>query len=157
MSRLVTIPLLLVCTCFAQGNIEIIAVTNSADFQPGLPQRGSLASIFCTGLQGTLGIVSATTHPLPYDLAGVSVWVNSVPAPILAVAFESGYQQINIQVPWELQRDPFSVDVFQNGLQAHTENASAGPEWSVFFRDATGHAIVQHAADYSVVTSRNPA
>src|SRR5580704_5795350 len=36
----------------ADQPIQIIALTNSADFQPGLPQKGSLASIFCTGLQG---------------------------------------------------------------------------------------------------------
>ncbi|MCU1276217.1 MAG: Glucose/sorbosone dehydrogenase-like protein [Bryobacterales bacterium] len=157
MSRIAALSLLLVWACLAQPNIQIAAVTNSADFQPGLPQTGSLASIFCTGLQGPPGIITANSRPLPYDLAGVSVWINSVPAPILAVAFENGYQQINVQVPWELQRDPFSVDVLQNGGKAHTENAAAGQEWSIFFSDATGHAIVQHAADYSLVTTQNPA
>src|SRR4051812_35170530 len=54
-------------------DIKIIAVTNSADFQPGLSDRGSLASIFCTGLKTVDGIQSATQYPLPYDIAGVSV------------------------------------------------------------------------------------
>ena len=36
--------------------ITITAVTNSADFRPGFPQKGSLASIFTTGLQGAPGI-----------------------------------------------------------------------------------------------------
>src|ERR1700676_1029921 len=80
--------------------INIVAVTNSADFATGLPQKGSLASIFCTGLQGEPGIVSATQYPLSNRVNDISVWINSVPAPILAIAFQDGYQQINVQVPW---------------------------------------------------------
>jgi uncharacterized protein (TIGR03437 family) len=32
-----------------------------------------------------------------------------------------------------------------------------GANWSVWFVDAAGHAIVQHASDYSLVTPQNPA
>jgi len=136
--------------------INIVAVTNSADFQPGLPQKGSLASIFCTGLEGAPGIIMADRYPLSSGLNGITVWINFLPAPILAVAFESGYQQINVQVPWEGLRDPLYVEVFQNGIRAHTENTQANA-FSVFFSNANGYGIVQHSSDYSPVNEQNPA
>jgi uncharacterized protein (TIGR03437 family) len=150
--------LLLSGIAFAQTTqtIAITAVTNSADFQPGLPQKGSLASIFVTGLQGAPGAVTATQYPLSNTLNGISVWINFLPAPILAIAFENGYQQINVQVPWEGQRDPLYVEVFQNEIRAHTENTQANG-FSVFFSDANGYGVVQHATDYSAVTTQNPA
>ena len=67
-----------------------------------IPMPGGLATVFCTGLSGRPGDkVVAEGLPLPLQLAGLSVDVFSSPAPILAVAFENTYQQINIQVPWE--------------------------------------------------------
>jgi uncharacterized protein (TIGR03437 family) len=136
--------------------INIVAVANSADFQPGLPQKGSLASLFVTGLQGGSGIITNSTRPLSNYLNGISVWINFLPAPILSIAFSSGYQQINVQFPWEGQRDPLYVEVFQNGMRAHTENTQVNG-WSVFFSDANGYGILQHASDYSLVTPQNPA
>jgi uncharacterized protein (TIGR03437 family) len=157
MNRAIVLLLLLICPCVSQTNIQILAVANSADFQAGLPEAGSLASIFCIGVQGSGAIVRANSNPLPYNLAGVTVFINSIPAPILAVAFEEGYQQINVQVPWELTVEPHYVEVFQNGQGAATDTSAAGGNWSVFFRDATGHGLVQHAVDYSMVTLQNPA
>jgi uncharacterized protein (TIGR03437 family) len=145
-------------SAFAQSaqTIAIAAVTNSADFQPGLPQKGSLASVFVTGLEGQPGIVAATQYPLSNVLDEISVWINFLPAPILAVAFEDGYQQINVQVPWEGQRDPLYVEVFQNGIRAHTEDTQTNA-FSVFFSDANGYGVFQRASDYALVTSLNPA
>ena len=138
--------------------ITITAVTNSADFQPGFPQKGSLASIFTTGLQGAPGIYNAHPeyYPLSNVLNGVQVWINFLRAPILSIAFLDGYQQINVQVPWEGEREPLYVEVFQNGIRAHAEAAQAA-EWSVFFADINGYAIAQHVSDYSPVTPQNPA
>lgn len=151
--------------------IQIVAVTNTADFQPGLPQKGSLASIFCTGLQGPAGIVTAPPqYPLPKQIivagSAVSVWINFTPAPILAIAFEDGYQQINVQVPWEAPQYPLFVQVFQGSNSAYLVDANpsvdllaADPsifKWNVFFVDQ-GYAIVQHASDYSAVAKQNPA
>jgi uncharacterized protein (TIGR03437 family) len=140
--------------------ITITAVTDSVDFQPGLPQKGSLASIFVTGLEGSPGVIAATQYPLSNVLDGISVWINFLPAPILAIALENGYQQINVQVPWEGQGDPLNVEVFQNGIGAQTEAAYTGStlsSLSVFFADVNGFGIVQHASDYSLVTPQNPA
>jgi uncharacterized protein (TIGR03437 family) len=156
----------------ADQSIQIVALTNSADFQPGLPQKGSLASIFCTGLEGGPGIVAAPPqYPLPTEILtgglSVSVSINFTPAPILAIAFEQGYQQINVQVPWEAPEEPLFVQVFQGSNSAYLVDPNpwvdfpfANPatfRWSVFFVDSQGYAIVQHASNYSQVTKQNPA
>ena len=141
--------------------IKIVAVTQSVDFQPGLAQPGSLSSIFTTGLQGEPGIIAATKYPLSNELSGVSVLIDSLPAPILAIGFLDGYQQINVQVPWELDFPKVpqqTVIVAQNGIQAQASNIGGNSALlSVFFSDANGYGIVQHASDYSLVTPQNPA
>jgi uncharacterized protein (TIGR03437 family) len=56
-----------------------MAVVNSASYQAGISEPGSLATIFCTGLTGVTGVVSPDTlTPLPLELAGVQVTVNFV-------------------------------------------------------------------------------
>jgi uncharacterized protein (TIGR03437 family) len=96
-------------------------------------------------------------------LAGVTVDVCGAPAPLYAVADLNGYQQINFQVPWESQfsfdgtYDRCIVTASQNGFQA-TQNAyvrrNVGAD--LFFTpDFVG--IMQHGADYSLVTRANPA
>jgi uncharacterized protein (TIGR03437 family) len=154
---------LLCATCAAQTPLTITAVTNAADLRPGFPQRGSLASVFLTGLQGQ-GTIVSSQNPLPNQIDGISVSVNFVPAPIVSISFQPAVQQINFQVPWEGDRDPLYLEVFQNGNRAafqgpYTNNGFEliTENWSVLFVDATGHALVQHAADYSPVTPQNPA
>lgn len=141
--------------------IKITKVTNSADFQPVLPHGGSLASIFLTGLQGEQGLITAYAVPLSNELNGISVWIASRPAPILAIALFDGYQQINVQVPWEHTYSPLdprsTVEVRQNGAVAQFQAIQATVPTSVFFADANGYGIVQHASDYSLVTPQNPA
>lgn len=128
-ASLTAIPLFVIAlTCSAQSQLQITAVTNTADFQPGLPQKGSLASIFTTGLQstltdlrGSLGVAQNNDRPLRNSFGGIEVWINFLRAPILAIAFENGYQQINVQVPWEGERGPLYVEVFQGDIRAHME------------------------------------
>jgi uncharacterized protein (TIGR03437 family) len=146
---------------FAQNvqTINIAAATNSADFRPGLPQPVSLCSLFVTGLQGSPGIVTAPTVPLPNELASVSVWIDSAPAPILAIAFFDGYQQINVQVPWEVSGNKsLTVSVAQNGVSAQSDQPVTANllQPSMFFADTTGYGVFQRATDYSRVTPDNP-
>jgi glucose/arabinose dehydrogenase len=79
-----------------------ISVVSSASFAEGLAP-GSLATIFGNGIAPVFGIVPATSFPLPRDTAGVSVRVNGIAAPVLAVASVDGVDQINFQVPLEIQ------------------------------------------------------
>jgi uncharacterized protein (TIGR03437 family) len=143
----------------AGAQIQILAVVNSASYQAGLPEAGSLATIFCTGLTGIADVVSpATQSPLPVQLAGVQVTVNLGAAPLLAVAdLGSGMQQINLQVPWErLLAQMSTVMVTQNGSFGKVDSVDYSRVGG-FFSDNQGSAIAVHLADGSAVTPENPA
>jgi uncharacterized protein (TIGR03437 family) len=143
----------------AGAQIQILAVVNSASYQAGLPEPGSLATIFCTGLTGIAGVASpATQTPLPLQLAGVQVTVNLGAAPLLAVAdLGSGMQQINLQVPPErLLAQLSTVRVTQNGSFGKADNVDY-PGVGGFFSDSQGSAIAVHLADGSAVAPQNPA
>jgi|ERR1017187_8150514 uncharacterized protein (TIGR03437 family) len=139
----------------ATAQIKVLAVTDAATFTPGMPYYGSLASVFCTGLTGINGIQSANSLPLPYELAGVSVTVSGATAPLLAVADLGSYQQINIQVPGLQDLASQLLQVSQGGQTGQMQWQSPAM-WGVFFTDASGYAIAQHA-DYSLVTTDHPA
>ncbi|MEP7339673.1 MAG: M36 family metallopeptidase [Acidobacteriota bacterium] len=70
-----------------------LAAVNSADFRIGPIAPGSLASIFGTNL--AVRTEAAPTAPLPFELAGTTVSVNGVPAPLVAVS----PSQVNFVVP----------------------------------------------------------
>src|SRR5262245_49751165 len=53
-----------------RAQIGNIVVTEAASFQTGWPWPGSIASVFCTGLTGISGIVTAGNYPLPLELGG---------------------------------------------------------------------------------------
>jgi uncharacterized protein (TIGR03437 family) len=124
-----------------------------------------VATIFGTGLtRGVNGIVSAsTTGALPYSINGTSVLVNNVPAPLYAVANVNGQEQINFQVPWEVQgmNLPYTVPA---ATIVVVSNGTISPAMRAFFHSAFSgiitsdgtQAIAVHA-DYSLVTSQTPA
>lgn len=145
----------------ASGQIGNIVVTSGASFQPGLPPRGSIGTIFCTGLKVT-GIVGATGTPLPTSLAGVTVTVGGVAAPLFAVADLGGYQQINFQVPiaitGSLAVEGAQLVVSQNGAQGSALVKDVPGSPGDFFQvPGTQFGIFQHASDYALVTPDNPA
>jgi hypothetical protein len=109
---------------------------------------------------------------LPYNLAGVEVFVNDALAPVLAVVIPaqptSQLEQINFQVPIERNVTDFFTQY------GKTETATiyvvvppgyVSPPFVVpvaapgggFFGDSKGYPIAQHASDYSPVTIQNPA
>jgi len=104
------------------------------------------------------GVQTATGDPLPTELAGVSILVQGVPAPILAVAgLSSGMQQINFQVPFEANLRSAAanlVEVRYQGASTFVVPQVVGPGIFVL---SDGTPAIQHAADYSLVTPDNPA
>jgi uncharacterized protein (TIGR03437 family) len=145
--------------CF--GQIEILAVTSSANFTSGRIRAGSLASIFCRGLQNVGGLIVADSHPLPLSLANVRVRFGAYDAPMLAIGNRDGglYQQINVQVPWEANTDSgYRIEV-QQGVHSAFQMVSTREEIlaPAFFVDASGYAVAQHASDYRPVTVNDPA
>ncbi|MGA2328984.1 MAG: hypothetical protein ABSH05_22175 [Bryobacteraceae bacterium] len=147
------------------GQIGNIVVTNAASFRVGVPQPGSIGTVFCTGLSVN-GIVSATGAPLPFSLAGVTVSIGGAPAPLFAVADLGGYQQVNFQVPLEAQftagyysevSGSTQVVVSQNGVQGSATVPVDTTTPGEFFRlGSTQYGVFQHV-DYSLVTEESPA
>jgi uncharacterized protein (TIGR03437 family) len=143
----------------ASAQIQILSVVNSASYQPGIPEPGGLATIFCTGITGIAGIVSPTTQsPLPLELAGVHVTVNLGAAPLLAVAdLGSGMQQINFQVPPErILAQLSTISATQSGSLGKMDNVDY-PGVGGLFTDSQGNAAALHLADGTAVTPLNPA
>jgi uncharacterized protein (TIGR03437 family) len=129
-------------------------IGNAASYNPGLPRAGGLATLFVQGLNVS-GTVRGTGSPLPTELAGVSILVEGVAAPMLAVADipGSGVQQINFQVPFETL-DSGVVEVRYQGVSTFAIPQIVGPG---IFLLSDGTPAIQHATDYSLVTPSNPA
>ena len=158
--RSVAILLIAPCAaCLAQNAIQNVVVTSGASFQVGLPAKGSIGTIFCTGLS-VQGIVTAPAVPLPFTLAGVTVTVGGAPAPLFAVAALTGYQQINFEVPQEAQissNGTWQVVVQQNGGQSPSITEMSSTPGDFFLIPGTRYGIFQHGADFSLVTKTHPA
>ena len=128
------------------------SIVNAASFVPGLPLVGGLASVFLRGLNLS-GTVIGSGSPLPTELAGVSILVAGVAAPILAVApVASGMEQINFQVPFEAQSNAVEIRYQGSSVVAFPQYAPSG-----IFILGDGTPAIEHAADYSLVTPSNPA
>jgi uncharacterized protein (TIGR03437 family) len=148
------------------------ATVNAASFSTGVAP-GSIATIFGTGLtRGLTGVVQASNGPLPYSLRGTSILVNGIPAPIFAIANVNGQEQINFQVPWEIQGapipavpwGPITITTQPAVSVVVVNNGAVSPAMRAFFyalqpaiitSDGT-HTVAVHA-DYSLVTDQNPA
>jgi len=147
----------------------IDGIANAASFQPGLSMSGGLASMFVHNL-GISGTFQASVTPLPLELAGVSVLVNGIPAPILSVSSLGapgaiGSQQINFQVPSEASVQTFtsrlgfsalseaSVELRYQGISSFGMPVTTPPG---IFTLPGGSGAIQHA-DYSLVTPQTPA
>ena len=131
-------------------------VVNAADFAPGLV-AGSAATVFAAGVLDYPGVVAAGAVPVPPSLQGVSVTVNGIAAPVLALADRNGVEQVNFQTPFEIEGQPSaSVVVARAG---HASAAVAVPVLSAqpaIFTFGGSLAVAVHNADYSLVTSARP-
>ena len=89
---------------------RLTGALNGASFATGQPLApGSLASAFGTALASVPG--QANSVPLPLNLAGLSMTVGGVPAPLLYVAGS----QVNFQVPWTVPPGPADIVATVNG------------------------------------------
>jgi uncharacterized protein (TIGR03437 family) len=136
------------------------SIADAASFHPGLPRPGGLASLFVRGLSAA-GTITPQGYPLPKELAGVSILVNGIPAPILAIANlpssdPLGLQQINFQVPFEAAfgANTLPMEVRYQGISTFVQPRLVAPG---IFTLPDGSGAVQHASDFSLVTASNPA
>ena len=117
---------------------------------------GEIVSVFGTGLGPAAGVAArfdAATRKLPTSLAGVSVTVNGIPAPLL---FASA-GQINFQVPYELAGQASSeLVVTFNGAASAPERmrlsaTHPGLYPGVFNQNGTPNSPANPAAAGSVI------
>jgi uncharacterized protein (TIGR03437 family) len=98
-------------TIGASSAIGIGGVAHGASYQQ-LFAPGMLVSVFGTNLATAKQL--ASTLPLPLTMAGASVTVNGVAAPLLYVS----PTQLNIQIPYETTTGTALLAVSNNGLVA---------------------------------------
>src|SRR5262245_3625181 len=92
-------------------------VLNGASFdKTGQPiPPGALVSVFGTNL--TAATATASTVPLSTSLSSVTVTFNGTPVPLSGVFHLADYDQINLQVPWEVSASGSAqVVVTRNGV-----------------------------------------
>ncbi|MBZ5578446.1 MAG: trypsin-like peptidase domain-containing protein [Acidobacteriia bacterium] len=100
-------------------SIMLGGLGNGASFLPAVAP-GSLLSIFGSHLAFSNAV--APSVPLPLQLAGVTVAINGVPAPLFAVT----PSQLNVQVPYEVQPGTAQVTVTVGG-QSDTKAVEVVP------------------------------
>lgn len=114
---------------------------NGATFDSSLPiAPGTLISIF--GDQLSTGFAGATTLPLPTEMAGTSVTIDGIPAPLTFVS--AG--QINAQVPNEVGGGRRMVQVTRDGMAGNMVGVDVGGRSAGLFRFGIGEygAIVNN-------------
>jgi len=132
------------------------AIVNAASFLPGITP-GGLASVFSQDLLSIDGTISASATPLPTEIAGVSVAINGIDAPLLVVSNIDGQDQINLQVPWETPTGPraASIDIYDGeDLVATFETDSYTEDPGIF--TYRGYALAIRYANSRLVGRDNP-
>jgi uncharacterized protein (TIGR03437 family) len=94
------------------------SIVNAASFQPGLAP-GCLASVFGDGLAdgAYTDLFNLAQNTFPAVVAGTTVLVNGVPAPLTYVS----PLQINFQAPWATPVGPAGVQVTRYGFATSSE------------------------------------
>jgi uncharacterized protein (TIGR03437 family) len=100
-------------------------VLNGASFDRNMPVTpGSLISIFGSNLAATTA--NADSIPLSTVLGGVNVKVNGVDAPLNGVFPTSNGDQLNAQLPWNVQPGAAQVVVTRNGVASAPQTIQVG-------------------------------
>ncbi|HWC98744.1 MAG TPA: hypothetical protein VG456_18420, partial [Candidatus Sulfopaludibacter sp.] len=118
---------------FAQApSVAQGGVLNGASFSKGQPVApGSLISIFGTNLASSNE--QAGTIPLSTTLANVSVTFNGVAAPLSGVFHSAaGGDQINAQLPWEVQNGTANVVVTNGSTSSSPVSFQVGTAPGIF-------------------------
>ncbi|HXP83898.1 MAG TPA: hypothetical protein VN841_04225 [Bryobacteraceae bacterium] len=125
------------------------AVVNAASFTPQLAP-GALATVFG---QHFATVNTGGSAPLPATLAGVSVSLNGQAVPLLYVT----PFQANFQVPWGTAAGNATITVASNGLTSSPVTVPVLTAAPGLFQQASGRAVVQNGADFSLNSPSAPA
>jgi len=136
---------------------------NGASFAPNQISPGSIATIQAQGLvsANVQGIVGGTlVGALPYTVAGVSVTVDNIPAPIFYVGNQNGQQSVTIQVPFEVRSTTVPITVAVNGGGSTNAFVTVLPVSPGLFETVGAdnrRRVVAIRPNGTVVTPQNPA
>jgi uncharacterized protein (TIGR03437 family) len=149
------------------------AIVNPASNALGL-SPGAIGITYGTAItHGVNGFVPPSSN-IPYSILGTSVLVNGVPAPILGIGNINGVEQINFQVPWEVQgapipavpltTEPFIITTNPVSTVVVMNNGTASPPMRVLFYPLQPaistfdqiHAVAVRQ-DGSLVSAQSPA
>ncbi|MCU1259898.1 MAG: Ig domain protein group 1 domain protein [Bryobacterales bacterium] len=136
---------------------------NGASNQPNAISPGSIMTITAQGLvsNNIQGVVAAPEFgPLPYQLAGITVTINNIPAPLFNVQNVNGQQSVTLQIPYEVPAGtvPIKVTVAGGGSNSAfvTVNAVSPGFFSTVQSDGVTRAVALRP-NGTVVTPQNPA
>jgi uncharacterized protein (TIGR03437 family) len=131
-------------------------VVNAASFLPGVCP-GGIAIVFGQNLNNVGIETAANGTPLPDQLAGVSVYVNGIAAPLCSITSSNGQDQISFQVPFETDTGPGAAQidvVSQDKTTASVVVDSFTEDPGIFTYN--GFAVATHV-NGSLVTPADPA
>jgi uncharacterized protein (TIGR03437 family) len=132
------------------AQVGTIAAANAASGDASALAPGSIASIYGSGFSQSVG--TATSFPVQTNLAGVSVNINGVPAPI----FYAGPTQINVQVPFEVPTGSANLNVSVAGAPAGSQTFTVKSTAPGLFLLAQGRAAAVNQ-DGSINSQSQPA
>lgn len=145
------IALVLISLTDSKAQATINRVVDTASYAPRVAP-GALATIFGSGL--SRNTVQASGFPLPRNLGGTSVMMNSAPFPLLYVS----PTQINFQVPSDLAPGNVTILVTVDGGRSAPFAFTVVRAAPSIFQDDSHHALAQNASDdYSFNSPAHPA
>jgi uncharacterized protein (TIGR03437 family) len=133
-------------------------IENSASFALFTEQitPGEFLSLAGTGLTSGNNV-----NPFfPTKLGGVQVLINGVDAPIYYALNEGSYDLLSVLVPYETQPGIANIQVINNNAASNAVSVYVGvtqPGNFTQLSNGIGYVQAQHSADYSLVTTANPA
>ncbi|HXJ44192.1 MAG TPA: hypothetical protein VNH18_33200 [Bryobacteraceae bacterium] len=134
-----------------------VAVVSAASFLPGI-SPGGLVTVFGQNLTDVSGTVVAGTDPLPNQLANTSVLINGRYAPVYAISYANGEDQISVQVPYNTPTGPGAaqVEIINYGITVARLITDSYDEDPGIFTYQGNYAVALRYPDYSLVGPGNP-
>ena len=137
--------------------------SNGASFAANFISPGSIVTINAQGLlsgnvQGVLG--GTLVGALPYTVAGVSVVIDNIPAPIFNVSNLNGTQAVTVQIPFEVRATTVPITVSVNGGGSTSAFVTVLPLSPGIFETVgpdNRRRVVALRPNGTVVTTTNPA
>lgn len=129
------------------------AVVSAASYRADSVAPGGIAALFGPSLAS--GTAIASSIPLPATLAGASVTINGIPAPLFSVS----PQQVNVQVPFELAPGSAMAEVTSTAGVTFIPLTirAAGPGIFTTNQQGTGEAIILDAVTFKRLSAAEPA